>query len=271
MEVNSRLQKSASPTIKVILFAEGRNYLSTIISEMLREKIFGTYHNEKFRHRGDEIVRVEALSDAVFAFSVSLLVASLEVPQTFNELRVIINGALPFFATVAILFLLWYQQYIFFRHYGMNDFPTIILNLIYLAVILFYLYPLKFLFSLLLSSWTGINLFPRAIGKVVITPGQFPKLVILYSLGYFIIWVLLYVMHSRALRFSNKLELNNYELFYTKKEQRGAMMNAMIGVLAALIAWIGIDWLSGVCYLLIPLILILNDWAFKHQLRKTGN
>ena len=78
---------------------------------MLRKKMFDSLVNEQFRHRSVEILRIEALSDAVFAFSVSLLVASLEVPQTFEELKIIVRGALPFFATVAIIFLFWYQQY----------------------------------------------------------------------------------------------------------------------------------------------------------------
>src|SRR5512136_635421 len=54
----------------------------------------------KFRQRGAEILRIEALSDAVFAFAVSLLAVSLEVPQHFHELQVILKGGLPFFATV---------------------------------------------------------------------------------------------------------------------------------------------------------------------------
>ena len=115
-----------------------------------------------FRKRGSEILRIEALSDAVFAFSVSLLVVALEVPQTFSELKLILQGALPFFATVSVLFMFWYQQYIFFRHYALNDLKTILLNLADLALILFYVYPLKFLFSLLLHAWTGINMFPKA-------------------------------------------------------------------------------------------------------------
>ena len=45
-------------------------------------------------------------------------------------------------------------------HYALNDLRIILINLFYLAVILFYVYPLKFLFSLLLASWTGIDLFP---------------------------------------------------------------------------------------------------------------
>ena len=74
---------------------------------MLRKKIFNAVKEEVFNHRGKEIFRIEALSDAVFAFSVSLLVASLEVPQTFEELMIITKGAIPFFLTVSLVFLFW--------------------------------------------------------------------------------------------------------------------------------------------------------------------
>jgi uncharacterized membrane protein len=237
---------------------------------MLRSKIFGSELKGKFRHRGKEIVRIEALSDAVFAFSVSLLVASLEVPQTFEELIIIVKGAMPFFATVTLLFLLWYQQYIFFRYYGLNDLTTIILNLAYLALILFYVYPLKFLFSLLLSSWTGMNLFPKASekGLEVISYQQFPYLIILFGAGYFFIWLLIYLMYSRALQHAKKLKLNEYEKLFTKKEKLGALLNVMVAIASTVLALVGAESLSGICYLLIPLLLMLNHYWFKHQLKK---
>lgn len=240
---------------------------------MIRKKIFDPLVNEQFRHRSIEIVRIEALSDAVFAFSVSLLVASLEVPQTFDELKKILQGAIPFFATVALIFLFWYQQYVFFRRYGLNDFPTILLNLAYLAIILFYVYPLKFLFSVLISSWTGIDLFPKATekGLAVLTANDFPELIILFSTGYFFIWMILFLLHKRALHFSKKLELNQYELLFTRKEKRGALWNAFIGLLAILLAWSGMEWMAGICYLLIPLLLFVNQKLFIHQLKKKGN
>src|SRR5262249_57760676 len=36
--------------------------------------------------RAHEVTRIEALSDAVFAFAVALLIVSLEVPETWNDL-----------------------------------------------------------------------------------------------------------------------------------------------------------------------------------------
>ncbi|GAB2811830.1 TMEM175 family protein [Ferruginibacter profundus] len=237
---------------------------------MLRKKITSLYGNKKFHHRGKEILRIEALSDAVFAFSVSLLVASLEVPQTFEELLLIVKGALPFFATVAVLFLLWYQQYLFFRYYGLHDVITIVLNLAYLALILFYVYPLKFLFAVLLSSWTGINLFPKAAekGLMVLSNHDFPYLIILFGAGYFCIWMLIFLFYSRALFCAGKLQLNNYELLFTQKERRGAWWNALVAIASMLLAFSGAPVLSGCCYLSIPLLLLINRQKFNRQVKK---
>lgn len=226
-------------------------------------------HQPHFRERGKEILRIEALSDAVFAFSVSLLVVALEVPQTFDELKTILQGAIPFFVTVAMIFLFWYQQYKFFRCYGLNDRITIFLNLAYLAVILFYVYPLKFLFSLLLFSWTGINLFPEATekGTAIMNPGDFSQLIILFSAGYCMIWLLLFFMYRRALSFRKKLELNQFEILFTRKERSGAMLNAGVGMAAILMVFAGWELFSGICYLLIPVLLIWNN----HLYRSPGN
>lgn len=212
---------------------------------------------------------MEALSDAVFAFSVSLLVASLEVPQTFHELISIVKGALPFFATVAMIFLFWHQQYSFFRRYGMNDPATILLNLVYLAVILFYVYPLKFLFSLLIGLITGINLFPLAAerGQTVLLTDEFPLLIILFSTGYAVIWCIIGIWYHRALKQKDKLQLSLPELLYTRMERRGAWWNMGIGLTAILIALLGFVTVSGMIYMFIPFLLIINKLLFKKQLR----
>ncbi len=242
------------------------------LEEMLRNKIFTPIPDPLFRMRGKEILRIEALSDAVFAFSVSLLVASLEVPQTFHELKLITQGAIPFFLTVALIFLFWYRQYIFFRRYGLNDFPTILLNLVYLAVILFYIYPLKFLFSLLIYTWSGIKLFPEAIenGKVILMNEEFPQLIMLFSTGYFLIWFIIYLMHQHILRKKDFFQFSKYEMIFTQKESRGALWNAMIGLLALLFAGFGLSMIAGICYLFIPVVLFINEKTFSNHYSKKG-
>jgi len=97
---------------------------------MLRKEIGKRLENKNasFRLRGHEILRIEAFSDAVFAFAVTLLIVSLEVPKSFEELMITMRGFFAFGISFLLLMLIWYQQNIFFRRYGMHDKITIALN-----------------------------------------------------------------------------------------------------------------------------------------------
>src|SRR5437660_11479538 len=97
---------------------------------MIREKLIdkGIGDNKKFRWRGHEISRIEGLSDAVFAFAVTLLVVSLEVPKTFAALMSAVRGFGASSICFTLLFIVWYHHYNFFRRYGMQDYITMLLN-----------------------------------------------------------------------------------------------------------------------------------------------
>lgn len=244
----------------------GENFL------MLRRALFHALeqHNDPFRHRGKEITRIEAFSDAVFAFSISLLIMSLEVPQTFRELMHIVHGFLPFLCTVGLVFIFWHQQYKYFRHYGLNDNTTIWLNALLLTLVLFYIYPLKFLFSLLFMFFSGMNVFPKAaeLGLVILRAEEMPQLIVLYSVGYALIWTIFFLLHVRAWWHRELLDLNTYELLETRRQVRGARLNALIGIVALLFALLNLPKLSGFTYLLIPVALIWNDRVFRKALKK---
>src|SRR2546423_2769533 len=155
-----------------------------------------------FRLRGlGEVSRIEALSDGVIAFAVTLLVVSLEVPRTFDELLVTMRGFLAFAITFGMLFHVWFVQYRFFRRYGLNDNFTIWMTACLLFVVLFYVYPLKFVWTLVVNMFLGTGLTVQTAGgavEPVVRSEQVPTMFAVYGAGFaavFAIFALLY-MHA---------------------------------------------------------------------------
>src|SRR5258707_12956280 len=124
---------------------------------MIRKKLIdkGIGGHKKFRWRSHEISRTEGLSDAVFGFAITLLVVSLEVPKTYSELMYAMRGFGDFAICFTLLFIVWFNQYKFFRRYGLEDSTTLLLTAILLIVVLFYVYPLKFVFTSMFNWFTG--------------------------------------------------------------------------------------------------------------------
>ena len=110
-----------------------------------------------------DVNRIEAFSDAVFGFALTLLVVSLEVPRTYADMMNSVRALPAFAASFAILLMIWQEHHNFFRRYGVHDGVTIWLNGLLLFVVLFYVYPLKFLMTMLIGP-NGV-MFGRPAGR----------------------------------------------------------------------------------------------------------
>jgi uncharacterized membrane protein len=186
--------------------------------------------SDGFRLRGRSFSRIDAFSDVVFGFAITLLVVSLEVPHTFEELNHSLRGFIPFAICFVMLILLWYSHYKFFRRYGLHDNATIVINGILLFVVLFYVYPLKFLFTVLTNGWIGQDASAFGSGA------QMRELMILYGIGFIAVYGLFTTLHWNAWRQRVILQLNPVELFLTRSAMVEYTSMAAVGVISVLIA-----------------------------------
>lgn len=213
-----------------------------------------------FRYRGEEPSRIEALSDSCFALAIGLLLISTKSPDTFQELFDFTRDLIPFALCLAMIMLVWYQHFIFFIRYGFRNSIIVTLNSLLLLILLFYVYPLKFLakfltnvYGTLLGRFFGTEI---QINNIQLTEGgDMPTLMITYGWGVAGIFIVLMLMYRYALKHAEELELNDMEIFETKTSIGSNMLMAGIALLSILLALmipnpiIG-GFLSGCSYLL---------------------
>ena len=229
------------------------------IGEFIRKKT----GPRSIRWRQHSPTRIESFTDSVFAFAVTLIVVSLEVPATFKELLYSLKGFIGFAICFLLMMLIWYDQYMFFRKYGLKDVKTIFLNSSLLFVILLYVYPLKFIFSFLTQG----NKMKLADGTTVYkfsSNDEVNQLMLIYGIGFFVIYFIFFLMNRHALNKSDELQLNPLEQYNTRTTIYGNVSMMSIGILSVLLACIGLafegQWsmYSGLFYALIgPTLSIL--------------
>lgn len=229
---------------------------------------------EGFSWRGEDVSRIEGFSDAVFGFAVTLLVVSLEVPNTFDELLATMRGFFAFAICFWLLVAVWFEQYKFFRRYGLEDPLTMRLNAVLLFIVLFYVYPLKFLFTLLVDQLLGYDtLVDPSSGVVVeeIEPGQLPLLMVIYGAGFVAVQLVFFVLYLRAYAQRDALGLEAHERSITREEIQGFLLATGVGLTSIVIAILGgqdAASLAGYTYLLLIPLLTANGYLMGRRRRR---
>ena len=191
--------------------------------------------------------RMEALTDGIFAFAMTLLVLNLEVPQeapsssAVNAVQALISGLAPDFMHYVIAFAIlagfWIVHHSFFEHIRVLDRKMMWLNI------------MSLLFVALLPFSTDL----------ADTYVDFPTSALLFEANIFIIGALFWVQWNYACaggRFLKPGVPNEH----VERTRKGMLITPAISLLAMAVAFMGFTW-SAAVFMLIP-------FAYAIALRK---
>ena len=158
-----------------------------------------------------------------------MVVVSLDVPESFEVLKENLFGFFSFAVSFLGLILIWKVHYNFFRRIEKIDNWIIALNMALLFVILFFVYPLKFLSNL-------------TIGKGDIKSAQeLSELFQLYGLGFTLIFLFISLMYLYASKsksdISNRVEMRYYSRHFG--------IFVIVGVISIIIAKLNLGMSFG--------------------------
>ena len=230
--------------------------------------------NKEFRHRGEEPGRLENFSDAIFALAITLLLISTSPPSNFEQIKRFLYDLVPFFLCIILFLLIWFEHFKFFYRYGLRNARIVVLNSLFLFLVLFYVYPLKFLTRLIEIPMAMLFNNEALLHdlKGLISPADMGDLMVIYGLGASAVFCVLALMYQYALKHAAELDLNEIEVFDTRTSMRTNLLMGSVPLMSVLVALIfSSHWmagmLSGFTYFLYTPIMLIHGTRVEKKRR----
>jgi uncharacterized membrane protein len=166
--------------------------------------------------RGENMTRIETFVDAAFAFSLTLLVISIdEIPDNTAELLELSKDIPAFLASAIVIGAIWVSHAEWSRTFGLQDNMTICLSLALVMLVLIFIYPIKLVFMAIFNYWTFGYLSPNFAAS-----GGWPEvsnMFIYFAIGIMCLSLLVISLYQNTLRYRDELHLVSYEIFFCKR------------------------------------------------------
>jgi len=176
-----------------------------------------------------------------------------------------VRGLPAFVICFAFLMTFWNSHFHYQRRYGLEDVFTRIMTMAILVLVLFSVYPLKFLFTMLTNAVLGLGMRDAPILN---SAEQSDMLYLLYGLGFAGIYGLYALMYWHALRKRERLALSATELLMTRQSLCEYLIQIGICLLSIVLAMTtDNNSLPGYIYMLLGPLLGFNGWFFGRRIR----
>lgn len=215
-------------------------------------------------YRGESPSRLDNLTDAVFGIAVTLLIFNLSSPNSLDDLIIFTKTLPAFLMSIGFLIIIWQDHVRFSEIFSVRGPWFVFLNSLFIALIIFYVYPLRFLTLFLTQLIFSTNL------PVDISPGQIPDLMIYYGFVAFALYFILFWFYALAIKKRAALNLNAYELLHARYQRLRMVIMCLVPVLSILLVWFLKDYsvvwasfLGGMMYALYTPAIVI--WVKFHS------
>ncbi|HEX7707826.1 MAG TPA: TMEM175 family protein [Thermoanaerobaculia bacterium] len=189
-----------------------------------------------FRLRGLGTTRIETFTDAAFAFALTLLAITLDPPRRMADLDAALLNVPAFLLSATMLMMFWWGHHEWSRRYGLDDGASLISSCLLVFTVLIYVYPLRFMFSLMVS-WIGhLAGLPAGDLAGMSGPEDVNKVFVIYGVGFSLMAASLAQLNLHAWRRREVLQLDEIERHETKGTIGAWLILAAIGVISTAVA-----------------------------------
>ena len=201
----------------------------------------GIGDDPNFRWRGGDVSRLEGFSDAVFGFSMTLLIVSLEVPRSYEALLDTLMQFPSFGISYLFLFFIWYHHYLYFRRYGLNDLSVVAMNGFLMFLVLFFVFPFRWLVSLFINGVIfnltfGLDV-PIGVDIEGFTLDQYSVLHTAYALGFIALFGCFWWFYNKALHETERLQLDTMEQAMTRSSRMSFGIVMTVAAVSIVLVW----------------------------------
>ena len=188
-----------------------------------------------FRQRGMDMTRLEAFTDAAFAFAVTMLVVGGgdAIPANFDEMIAAMKQVPAFAASFANIMLFWYAHHTWSRRFGLDDLASAMFSLLLIFVVLIYIYPLKAIYSGALQFFTG-GLLESYF--VLTSVDDLRVMFIIFGCGYASLSMLIVLLNRHALRVADELRLSEEERWDTVTQMQRWLISTAVPIVSIVLA-----------------------------------
>ena len=214
--------------------------------------------SEGIRLRGVANTRLDTFVDAAFAFGATvLLISSGELPGNYTELVALLKDIPAFILSYFTMMIFWLSHRAWSRNYGLEDKVTIPLTLLLVVSLLVYIYPLKLMYSTLLSFISG-GYFPSGIQ--IASQAEGVSIIGFYGFGFSLLSSSMIGLYWRTYAVRKEMALNEVEAVDAKIGITIWMTLASIALLSGIVSLttpVRFAVWAGMLYMLIPIVMPL--------------